>query len=106
MTGVITYYHAVEHPNEFNNLLNKLSNKNNVINNNDSINNVSKFMSGDDNSKTWINLLVKIIKGLGMEPKVTDLSYDVLVNQYLLIMYCLFFLSIINLRVFFFFFNS
>ena len=40
MTAAVGYFHAVEHPNGFNNFLNKVTNNNNTVTKN---NDLSKF---------------------------------------------------------------
>ena len=102
ISAAVAYFHAVEHPNGFNNLYSKIISKNSI--NNDSVTNnkVSKFIS-DDNSEQWADILAKLVKTFGLEPKSSDLSFDVLVNQHLAIIYILYFMiiSIIILTIIF-----
>ena len=90
VTGaMVGYFHAIEHPNGFNNLYYKISTKTKT--NNTNINGVSKFMSDDDSEK-WSDILAQLVKAFGMELKPSDLPFDV-VSQHLAIIYLLFFFS-------------
>lgn len=108
LTGAVSgitvgYFHAIEHPNGFNNFWKKVMEKSDITNG--SINKgVSRFMS-DDDSEFWSNLLAKLVKILGMEPKSNNLPLDVLVNQHGAMHYLLFFMliSILLLTVIFLF---
>ena len=88
----VGYFHAVEHPNGFNNMVNRVTSNSNSNNTNSfsGNNTASKFMS-DDNDEWLSNLLAQLVKACGMEPKPTDLPLDVLVNQHAVIIYLLFF---------------
>ena len=83
-------------------MITKITNKDNTNNikasNNGSI---SKFNSDDSD---WMSdMLAQVIKSFGMQPKDHDLSFDVLLNQHLVIIYLLFFrvVAIIMLTVVF-----
>ena len=92
MAAVVGYFHAVEHPNGFNNIINKVSSENKDSVKMDGKKTISKFTSDDDS--TISDILAEIVKALGMEPKPTDLPFDVLVNQHLAIIYLLFFIVV------------
>ena len=92
MAAVVGYFHAVEHPNGFNNIINKVSSENKDSIKMDQNKTISKFTSDDDS--TISDILAEIVKALGMEPKPTDLPFDVLVNQHLAIIYLLFFIVV------------
>jgi len=97
VSGIVGYFHAVEHPNGFNNIVNKVITKNNKVTPTSTSNKsdtISKFIPGDNDGDKLGDMLASVIKAFGMEPKPTDMPLEDLVNQHAVIIYLLFFITV------------
>jgi len=99
VSGIVGYFQAVEHPNGFNNIVNKVITKNNIdkvtpTSTSNKSDTISKFMPGDNDGDKLGDMLASVIKAFGMEPKSTDMPLEDLVNQHAVIIYLLFFIIV------------